>query len=220
MRSEAHPHAPAHPGPAQQQARYKVANVRADDTLNVRSGPSAEHDIVGALPPDGRGIAVTSACRSRWCPVQHHATTGWVNSAYLTPEAVLPVALHGPADFPPGPQRDSLEAPRACLTPAARSLLNRIEQNFGPVQVVSTCRPGALIAGTARPSRHSSGNAVDFKAGPRKAVILEWLIANHTSGGIMTYAGMEHIHVDIGPRFISLARGTHWSSWSRRNRGD
>ena len=66
-----------------------------------------------------------------------------------------------------------------------------------------------------RPSRHASGNAVDFDAGPRKAAILEWLIATHRSGGIMTYAGMDHIHVDIGPRFISLAGGRHWSSWSR-----
>ncbi len=84
--------------------------------------------------------------------------------------------------------------------------------------MVSTCRPGAFIAGTARPSRHASGNAVDFKAGAaRKAAILEWLIANHTSGGIMTYAGMEHIHVDIGPRFIALASGRHWSSWRNRS---
>jgi hypothetical protein len=29
----------------------------------------------------------------------------------------------------------------------------------------------------------------------------------------MTYAGMDHIHVDIGPRFISIAGGRHWSSW-------
>ena len=109
--------------------------------------------------------------------------------------------------------RESPDAPRACLTPAARALLDRIEQKFGPVKVMSTCRSGATIAGTGRPSRHASGNAVDFDAGGRKAAILEWLIANHRSGGIMTYAGMDHIHVDIGPRFISLAGGRHWSSW-------
>ncbi len=200
---------------------FKVANVRHDDVLNVRSGPSADHDIVAELPPGSRGIAIVSECRSRWCPVQVHATTGWVNSAYLAPELVpvaLPVALHGHADAPPGPPRDSPEAPRACLTQAARALLDRIEQNFGRVEVVSTCRPGAFIAGTGRPSRHASGNAVDFKAGARKPAILEWLIANHRSGGIMTYAGMDHIHVDIGPRFVSLAGGAHWSSWSRRAR--
>jgi hypothetical protein len=216
QQADAQPHAPAYPRPAQPPARFRVANVRHDDVLNVRSGPSADHDIVGELPPGSRGIAITSECRSRWCPVQLNATAGWVNSAYLAPE-VIPAALHAPADTPAGPPRDSPEAPRSCLTPAARGLLNRIEQNFGPVQVVSTCRPGAFIAGTARPSRHASGNAVDFKAGPRKAAILEWLIANHTTGGIMTYAGMEHIHVDIGPRFIALASGRHWSSWRNRS---
>lgn len=97
---------------------------------------------------------------------------------------------------------------RGCLTPAARALLSRIEGQFGRVQVVSTCRPGARIAGTGRVSRHASGNAVDFNApSGRKAAIVRWLIANHHSGGTMTYAGMSHIHVDIGPRFVSLNSG-------------
>ena len=76
------------------------------------------------------------------------------------------------------------------------------------MQIISTCRPGARIAGTGRVSRHASGNAVDFNApGGRKAEIVRWLIANHRSGGTMTYAGMSHIHVDIGPRFVSLGSG-------------
>ena len=202
---------------------FRVANVRSDDVLNVRSGPSADFDVVGELPPGSRGIAVTSACRSKWCPVQHHATSGWVNSAYLAPEEPLTVALHGACTMAPqsgcGPAvRDSPEAPRTCLTPAARALLDRIEQKFGPVKVMSTCRPGAIIAGTGHPSRHASGNAVDFDAGSRRAAILEWLIANHRRGGIMTYAGMDHIHVDIGPHFVSLAGGRHWSSWNSTRR--
>jgi hypothetical protein len=104
---------------------------------------------------------------------------------------------------------------RACLTSAARSLLSRIEQRFGAVQVVSTCRPGARIAGTGRISRHASGNAVDFSAGGRKGAILNWLIANHRSGGTMTYAHMGHVHVDIGPHFVSLAGRTRVASASR-----
>ena len=98
-------------------------------------------------------------------------------------------------------------ASRGCLTPAARGLLNRIEAQFGAVQVISTCRPGAKIRNTGRPSRHASGNAVDFNAGGRKAQIIAWLRANHHSGGTMTYARMNHIHVDIGPRFVSLNHG-------------
>lgn len=111
-------------------------------------------------------------------------------------------------------------ASRSCLTAPARSLLSRIEQKFGPVQVISTCRPGARIAGTGKISRHASGNAVDFSAGGRKGAILNWLIANHRSGGTMTYSHMNHIHVDIGPHFVSLAGRTRVASsrrkWSNR----
>ena len=98
---------------------------------------------------------------------------------------------------------------RGCLTSAARALLGRIEAQFGTVQIISTCRPGARIAGTGRISRHASGNAVDFNApSGRKAAIVRWLIANHRSGGVMTYADMSHIHVDIGPHFVSLGAGS------------
>jgi hypothetical protein len=96
---------------------------------------------------------------------------------------------------------------RGCLSAPARGLLSRIESNFGAVQVISTCRPGARIAGTGKVSRHASGNAIDFAAGGRKGAIVSWLVANHHSGGTMTYRGMSHIHVDIGPRFVRLGAG-------------
>jgi hypothetical protein len=110
---------------------------------------------------------------------------------------------------------------RACLTSAARSLLNRIEQNFGRMQIVSTCRRGARIRGTGRVSRHASGNAIDFNAGSRKGAVVRWLIANHRGGGTMTYSGMRHIHVDIGHHFVSLSSGgrkrtASRSKWSNR----
>jgi hypothetical protein len=122
----------------------------------------------------------------------------------------------GPAR--PATSRDSPDAPRTCLTPAARALIERIEAKFGPVKLVSTCRPGATIAGSGRPSRHASGNAIDFDADRRKADIVEWLIANHHDGGTMTYADMDHIHVDIGPHFVSIAGGRHWASWRDHTR--
>jgi hypothetical protein len=100
---------------------------------------------------------------------------------------------------------DASDAPRKCLTPAIRAVLEKVEDVFGPVTAISTCRPGATIAGTGRPSRHASGNAVDFDAGDRKAKIVEWLVANHHSGGTMTYADMSHIHIDVGQHFVSLA---------------
>src|SRR5262245_1573954 len=201
---------------------YKVANVERDDVLNVRSGPSTEFDVIAALPPESRGVTMTGACQLGWCPVQHQSTRGWVNRTYLaidgsllaisaTPDNSGHDNLRGATPLPAA--RDPADAPRTCLTPPARALLQRIEETFGPVRLVSTCRRGAIIAGTTRPSRHASGNAVDFDAGARKAQIVEWLVANHHEGGTMTYADMDHIHVDIGPHFVSIAGGLHWASW-------
>jgi hypothetical protein len=97
---------------------------------------------------------------------------------------------------------------RTCLSSPARALLERIEAQFGAVRIVSTCRPGAVIAGSGRPSRHASGNAIDFDApAGRKSEVVQWLIANHRSGGVMTYAAMNHIHVDIGRHFVALGSG-------------
>jgi hypothetical protein len=110
---------------------------------------------------------------------------------------------------------------RACLTSAARAILSRIEQKFGRMEIVSTCRPGARIAGTGHISRHASGNAIDFNAGSRKGAVVRWLIANHRGGGTMTYADMSHIHVDVGHHFVSLGSGSRTrvasrNKWSNR----
>lgn len=93
-----------------------------------------------------------------------------------------------------------------CLTWDARALLNRIRARFGNVEIVSTCRPGAKIAGTRHPSRHAFGQAIDFRVPGKKGEVVRWLIANHHSGGVMTYSDMDHIHVDIGPHFVALNR--------------
>jgi len=121
-------------------------------------------------------------------------------------------ALPEPQLLPPVPQpavrrprRDSRsDRLRTCLKPAARALLDRIEAEFGRMEIISTCRPGARIAGTGRISKHATGEAIDFNAGRRKGDVVRWLIANHKTGGTMTYAGMSHIHVDVGHRFVAL----------------
>ena len=61
---------------------------------------------------------------------------------------------------------------RGCLRQAARALLERIETEFGPMQLISTCRPGARIAGSGRISKHASGEAIDFNAGARKSEVV------------------------------------------------
>ncbi len=108
---------------------------------------------------------------------------------------------------------------RTCLSSAARGLLDRIEAQFGAVRIVSTCRPGAVIVGSGRPSRHASGNAIDFDApAGRKPEVVQWLIANHRAGGVMTYAAMNHIHIDVGRRFVALGSGGGGGRWRRASR--
>ncbi len=114
---------------------------------------------------------------------------------------------------------DHADAPRKCLKPEIRALLEKVEDVFGPVEVISTCRPGATIAGSGRPSRHASGNAVDFEAGGRKASIITWLVANHHTGGTMTYSDMSHIHIDIGPYFVALAAPSGGGGMRTASRG-
>jgi hypothetical protein len=209
---------------------FVVTNVARNDVLNVRSGPSADYDVVGELEPGGSGIAITGACRSNWCPVKRQSINGWVNRLFLASDPRVPSAsiaqvssVRGDASAAdrsaprPHALHDPTDAPRSCLTTPARALLERMENKFGPVQLISTCRPGAVIAGSGRPSKHASGNAVDFNAGSRKTEILAWLIANHHDGGTMTYPDMDHIHIDIGAHFVSIAGGEHWASW--RNNG-
>ena len=90
-------------------------------------------------------------------------------------------------------------ASRTCLTADTRAVLNRLEARFGTVKVISTCRPGAVIAGTNRPSYHRYGKAVDFNVprGVSEAAVVQWLYANNR-GVVMTYRNMGHIHFDTG----------------------
>jgi Peptidase M15 len=106
-----------------------------------------------------------------------------------------------------------------CLSAKALQILYAIESAFGRVLVISTCRPGAVIAGTDHPSKHGTGNAIDFVApAGRRGEVIDWLVKNHRAGGVMTYEDSEHIHVDIGPHFVSLAGDRRGRS--RRHSGD
>jgi Bacterial SH3 domain len=65
---------------------FRVAGVDEDDVLNVRNGPSPEHDVIGSILPDAADIKIVGPCVSAWCPIQHRGITGWVNSLYLSPK--------------------------------------------------------------------------------------------------------------------------------------
>lgn len=87
---------------------------------------------------------------------------------------------------------------RACLTAQTRAVLAQMEGHFGPVKVISTCRPGAVIAGSGRPSQHRYGKAVDFVPTPgKRAAMISWLRQN-ANGAVLTYRS-GHVHFDTGP---------------------
>ena len=65
---------------------FWVYGVADDDVLNVRMGPSPEHDVVGAIPPAARGVRMAGACEGMWCLVQFGDQKGWVNRSYLVYE--------------------------------------------------------------------------------------------------------------------------------------
>lgn len=65
---------------------YRVVGVRADDVLNIRSGPGPGYPIVGTIPPDGRGVRMSNSCDGTWCRVSYGRAEGWVNRTFLTLE--------------------------------------------------------------------------------------------------------------------------------------
>lgn len=111
-------------------------------------------------------------------------------------------------------------ASRSCLTSDTRAVLARLESRIGGVQVISTCRPGATIAGTGRPSFHRYGKAVDFNT-RNKAGAIAFL---RTQGVfVMTYCGMGHVHFNtgqVGTSFCggrkSYGRAVKKKRWKRR----
>lgn len=86
-----------------------------------------------------------------------------------------------------------------CLPPFLKLTLERLEDKIGDVEIVSTHRPGARVAGTRRVSKHADCRAIDFNPPPGKSKeALAWLKKNH-DGGLGTYScGMHHIHIDSG----------------------
>jgi Bacterial SH3 domain len=83
--------------PAAAEPAFRVVNVAPGDVLKVRKGPSTQFEVVGGLPPGSRGVTVTGACQSRWCPVEHPSARGWVNSTYLAREEPTGAGTEAPA---------------------------------------------------------------------------------------------------------------------------
>lgn len=62
---------------------WKVVRVADYDVLNIRSGPGAYYDKVGAIPSGSGCVIKTGPCRNNWCPITYAQQSGWVSNAYL-----------------------------------------------------------------------------------------------------------------------------------------
>jgi uncharacterized protein YcbK (DUF882 family) len=92
---------------------------------------------------------------------------------------------------------------RSCLTAQTRSILSALEARVGQVKIISTCRKGAVIAGTRRPSFHRYGMAVDFST-RNKAAAIAFLKTQPVL--VMTYARMSHVHFNTGQKGTAYGR--------------
>ncbi|MFL4968981.1 MAG: D-Ala-D-Ala carboxypeptidase family metallohydrolase [Xanthobacteraceae bacterium] len=106
---------------------------------------------------------------------------------------------------------------RACLPHELKNVLATIESRYGPVQVISTHRPGARIAGTHHASLHATCRAVDFHPAAGKYREVLAYLRSEWNGGVGTYSGgQHHLHVDVGSKKIWH---TH-VAWPRTVAGD
>lgn len=70
---------------------FHVVRVKKDDILNIRRLPDPRSEIIGIIPPDGKGIyylgnKVSVQGKSRyfdWYRIRFDNITGWVNSHFL-----------------------------------------------------------------------------------------------------------------------------------------
>jgi SH3-like domain-containing protein len=83
---------------------FRVVGVAYDDVLNIRSGPSMGHAIVGVIPPRGRGVRIVGECEE-WCPVRYNGASGWVNRYFLLAEPAEASYDRGYAAAEPAPVR-------------------------------------------------------------------------------------------------------------------
>lgn len=75
--------------------------------------------------------------------------------------------------------------------------LKEVERKFGKVTILSSCRPGAVVKKSGRPSMHRYCRAVDFNPPRGKYRQVANFLKSTWRGGVGTYSGRHHhIHID------------------------
>lgn len=75
--------------------------------------------------------------------------------------------------------------------------LMEVERLYGPITIISSCRPGATVKNSGRPSMHSYCRAIDFNPVRSAYSAVANFLKRTWSGGVGTYSGrFNHIHID------------------------
>lgn len=75
--------------------------------------------------------------------------------------------------------------------------LHSVETKFGKIRILSSCRPGAIVRKSGRPSMHRYCRAVDFNPPRGKYRQVARYLKTTWGGGVGTYSGrFNHIHID------------------------
>lgn len=85
-----------------------------------------------------------------------------------------------------------------CVPGPLQQVLAEVQQKFGPVSILSTHRPDAVVAGTGRPSLHRQCRAVDFRISGSRRAVIAFLRQDPRVQGLGIYRS-GHIHIDNGP---------------------
>ena len=177
-----------------------IASPAAADPLNGPGSPQNE-TAPGLSSASDRATAPASARRQR----ASAATSRPQQVAALQPASLplpqalpLPVPQLAPQALPlPG---RSPTTNTGCLPASLQQALADVQQRFGPVEVVSTHRPGARIAGTGHRSMHASCEAIDFRPARGTYGAVASYLRGSWKGGFGTYSS-GHIHIDTGANY-------------------
>jgi uncharacterized protein YraI len=195
------PPAAVEPTPADQQAKpipAVVGRLWVTTHVNIRSGPSADRDRIGALQAGGRAN-ITGVTESGWTQVVIGGRAGWVRSIYLSTSKPKPEAQ--PERPSPGVSNASCAISPSIephLTSNARAVYRAVCAAFGG----SVSSFGGYRAGD--PGDHGSGKAVDIMVSGDPG----WTIARY----VQSHSRELHVSYVIYQQRIWLA-GNPTGQW-------
>ena len=131
------------------------------------------------------------------CKGARHNQSSW-QVASLGPVIVAPNPSSAPSL---SGQNVRWVASAGCLNTGLKRIIEQVADNFGPVQVNSTCRSRShnrRVGGAPR-SYHLTGSAVDFRVRSDFGAVLSFLTGIRAVGGLKHY-GSGVFHIDNGPR--------------------